>query len=357
MGEFLDNVNNGYDPTGENPPNENFGRETLQLFTVGTKKLNADGTPQTGPGGQPIPPYTEETVRELSRALTGWTYPTQPGKELRWPNRSYFVGPMVPYEEKHDPGEKILMDGFVIPAGQTAQEDFDMAINHIFRHLNVGPFICRNLIQHLVISDPSPAYVGRVAAVFNDNGQSVRGDLAAVARAILTDPDAQASTAGGGHLREPILFAVTLLRGLEANVPIENRLRDRTRAMGQDLFFPPSVFNFYSPFYRLPNTAVLAPEFQIHTSANAINRANFVNKVVRNRIGGHIEVDFSRFEALADQPEALLDEIDWTLFQGRMSEKLRQTIRDAILVTDHSETRAQNALYIAATSSEYQVQH
>ncbi len=357
MGEFLDNVNNGYDPTGENPPNENFGREVLQLFSVGRKKLNIDGTPQTGTGGEPIEPYTEETVRELSRALTGWTYPPQLDKHGGWTNSPHFDGPMVPVEEKHDPGEKILMDGFVLPAGQPAQLDMYMAIEHIFSHPNVGPFICRNLIQHLVLSDPSPAYVARVATVFNDNGQGVRGDLAAVARAILIDPEAQASTAEGGHLREPILFALTLMRNLEANVPIENRLRDRTRAMGQDLLFPPSVFNFYSPFFRIPDTGVIAPEFQLHTSSNAINRANFVYKVVRNWIGGEVAVDFSRFESLAAQPEQLLDEIDWTLFQGRMSEKLRQTIIGAILVTDNTETRVQNAIFIAATSSEYQVQH
>ena len=193
--------------------------------------------------------------------------------------------------------------------------------------------------------------------MFNDNGQGERGDLAAVARAILTDPEAQVSTAEGGHLREPILFLLTLLRNLEADVPIENRLRDRTRGMGQDVFSPPSVFNFYSPFFRIPDTGVLAPEFQIHTTSNAVNRANFVYKVIRNWIGGDVEVDYSRFVALADQPGELLDEIDWALFQGRMSEKLRQTILDAILVTDHPETRVKNAIYIAATSSEYQVQH
>ncbi|MCP5115453.1 MAG: DUF1800 domain-containing protein, partial [bacterium] len=358
MGKFLDMVNNAkVEEDGSNPPNENYGRELLQLFAVGLDKLNQDGTPMLDTSGDPIPAYTEDTVGNLTLALTGWTYPTRPGKTLRWPNREHFVGPMIPVESKHDTSEKILMDGFRIPPGQTAREDLEMAVRHVFEHPNVGPFVCKQLIQHLVTSNPSPAYVARVAAAFNDNGSGVRGDLKAVARAILLDPEAAQVLPHGGHLREPVLFTVALLRALGAQVNDENRLRYYTSAMGQNLFYPPSVFNYFSQFFRIPDVGLLGPEFQIHTAARAIDRADFVYRVARDRLNDGAVVDLSRFEAVAGNPDQLVDAIDMALFQGRISPQLRQAILKAMQATDKAETRVQNAIYIAATASEYQVQH
>ena len=161
----------------------------------------------------------------------------------------------------------------------------------------------------------------------------------------------------GGHLREPVLFATTILRNLGAAVPLDNRLRDRTGSMGQSPFFPPSVFSYFSPFYRIPGVGVLGPEFQIHTISNAVNRANFVYRVVRNSVGNGVSVDLSRFVGLVEEPNRLLDEIDSTLFQGRMPDKVRQAIRKALAVGGRAERLAQNAVYIALTSSAYQVQH
>jgi uncharacterized protein (DUF1800 family) len=357
MGKFLDMVNNAKPGEDGIPPNENYARELLQLFTLGLDLLNPDGTPQTDGSGKPIPAYTEDTVLKMALALTGWTYPTQPGRTFRWPNRAYYAGPMIAFEEEHDQTAKPLLNGFVLPAGQTAQQDLEGALRHIFEHPNVGPFVSKQLIQHLVTSNPSPGYVARVASAFNNNGRGVRGDMQAVARAILLDPEAALVTPTGGHLREPVLFALSLLRALGAEVSEENRINDETRNMGQNLFYPPSVFNYFSQFYRIPDTGLLGPEFQINTASRALDRADFVYRVVTNRVRRGVEVDLSRFEAVADDPARLVDMVDIALFQGRMSAQLRQSILQAMTATDNRLTRAQNANYIAATSSEYQVQH
>ena len=180
----------------------------------------------------------------------------------------------------------------------------------------------------------------------------------AVARAILLHPEAQLpSSAVGGHLRAPVLFATSVMRNLGASVPIDNRLRDRTTSMGQNPFFPPSVFSYFSPSYRIPGTGgVLGPEFQIHTISNALNRANFVYRVVRNRVGNGVSVDLSRFVPLVSEPERLIAEIDTTLFQGRMPAEVRTAILRQVGAGGREERVAQNALYVALTSSAYQVQ-
>ena len=358
MGDFLDNVNNSADLTGSNPPNENFARESMQLMTVGTCRLSIDGVCQRDAQGAAIPPYTEDTVLNLTRALTGWTYPTRPGRSPRWRNPSHYVGPMIPFDEYHDHGEKVLMDGYTIPAGLSAREDMERSLDHLFNHPNVGPFVAKRLIQRLVASNPSNAYVAAVAQAFNNNGRGERGDLKAVARAILLHPEAQLpSSAVGGHLRAPVLFATSVMRNLGASVPIDNRLRDRTTSMGQNPFFPPSVFSYFSPSYRIPGTGgVLGPEFQIHTISNALNRANFVYRVVRNRVGNGVSVDLSRFVPLVSEPERLIAEIDTTLFQGRMPAEVRTAILRQVGAGGREERVAQNALYVALTSSAYQVQ-
>src|SRR6266496_90755 len=176
MGNYLDMVNNDKpNPVTGTSANENYAREILQLFTIGLNQLNPDGTLQLDGAGNPIPTYDQDTITNFARVFTGWTYPPGP----QFPSPPGYSGPMVPFNSHHDTGDKTLLNGVTIPAGGTAQSDLDAALQNIFNHPNVGPFICKQLIQHLVTSNPSPAYVGRVVAVFNDNGSGVRGDLKA----------------------------------------------------------------------------------------------------------------------------------------------------------------------------------
>ncbi len=358
MGRFLDMVNNDQTEPGSGlNPNENYPRELLQLFSVGTTLLNPDGTDQTDVNGFPIPPYDQEVIVNLSRVMTGWTYPTKPGETPRWRNPSYYVGPMEPIESHHDKGEKILMNGFVISADQTAQEDLTQAIQHIFEHPNVGPFVAMRLIRHLVTSNPSPQYIARVTQVFNANANGVRGDLGAVVKAILLDPEAATLSPSGGHLREPILFEIAFLRALEATVEAENPLYSRARDMGQVLFSPPSVFNYFSPLNRLSNSSLYGPEFQIHSYSNAVARGNFVDRVVRSSLGAGATVDLSALEAIAADPNQLVETVAGLLLHEPLSDSEHQSIVTAISASSTLSTRARNAVYLVAVSSRYQVQH
>lgn len=282
MGVFLDMVNNDKaDPATGLEPNENYARELLQLFTIGTAPLGPDGTVLEGNA------YDESTVVNLSRAFTGWTYYSTRGAPARGHNSPNYGGPMLPVEANHDTGEKQIF-GKTLPAGRSASADLDAALDVVFEHPNVGPFISFRLIQHLVTSNPSPAYIKRVASVFNDNGQNQRGDLAAVIRAILKDPEARAGddvnaalNPAFGHLREPVLFLVNLLRALGATVIEQNPLESAGADMGQKLFYAPSVFNYYSPLYQVPG-GLYGPEFQLLTPATTLTRANIVYQLIVN---------------------------------------------------------------------------
>lgn len=374
MGIFLDMVNNDKpNPQKNIVPNENFGRELLQLFTIGLFELNQDGTRKLDPQGNPIPAYTETTVKQLTLALTGWTFPPQPGFASKWTNPRYFFGQMVPFDDHHDQSEKTLLNGVILPAGRTAREDLDAALANVFAHPNLGPFVSFRLIQRLVTSNPSPAYVGRVAGVFNSNGAGVRGDLKAVVRAILTDsesgnsaafgttpgtnlPPAPVLAAGQGHLREPVLYAIGMLRALNATVTEEPSLASQTQYMGQKLLFPASVFSYFSPFYRIPGTTTTAPEFQILNPTTSLGRVNFIHKLVRNGVSSTIQVNLANLENLASDPNALVQAVDTALLRGQMPAEVRASIVTALGATTDKRTRARNAVYLAATSSLYQVQ-
>jgi uncharacterized protein (DUF1800 family) len=359
MGVYLDMVNNDKTIPGSGlNPNENYPREFLQLFSVGTRLLNSDGTEQVDSSGNPIPPYDQEVILNLSRVMTGWTYPTQPGATPRWRNPSYYDGPMEAVDSHHDMGEKELMNGVILSAGQTAQQDLDQAIQHVFQHPNVGPFVATRLIRHFVTSNPSPQYVARVVQVFNSNSSGVRGDLPSVMKAILLDPEAASVNPPGGHLREPVLFEIALLRALGATVDLNNPLYTRAREMGQDLFSPPSVFNYFSPLYGIPGSALLGPEFQIHNFSSSIARANFVYRVVTGGLGTGASVDLVPFESLAANPSQLVTTIAQLLLHEPLS-PLEQTIIVSAISPAGStpSTRVRNAVYLIAASSRYQVQH
>jgi len=361
MGHYLDMVDNDK-PAGGQEANENYARELNQLFTIGTVMLNPDGTVRLNGSGQPVPTYDADVVQAFARAFTGWTYAPLPGAEPLKHNPENWNAPMVAVESNHDEGTKTLLNGQTLAANQSAQEDLHGALENIFNHPNVGPFVCQQLIQHLVTSNPSPAYVQRVAAVFDNNGSGVRGDLQAVIRAILLDSEARAGdppaapAANEGHLREPALYLTGLLRGLGATVSATNNLPQYTAAESQPLYAAPSVFNYFSPGYRIAGGSLLGPEFQIQSPSVAMLRADLANALVYNGIAG-VQFDETPFIALAANPGALLDDLSALLFHGQMPGDMNATIATAMAAAPDATSKARAALYLAASSSQFQVEH
>lgn len=290
MGIYLSMVRNEKADLLKNiRPDENYAREVMQLFTIGLYELNEGGV--AIPIGNPTPAYTQRTVEEYARVFTGWNFADSP--EWQSTNLTQYdkVTPMVPQEQFHDTGSKQLLGGVVAPAGLSARKDLELALDSLFNHPNVGPFIGKALIQRLVTSNPTEQYVARVGAVFNNNGQDVRGDLGAVIKAILLDEEARqtlvsmdSKTAQNfGKLKEPLIKATQILRALNA-VPAAGadskyHLFTKTsdgaaQIFGQAVLSSPSVFNFFSPSFRSSHTlagneqqALVAPELQILTES------------------------------------------------------------------------------------------
>ena len=297
-------------------PDENYPRELMQLFSIGLHHLNQDGTHKVDNSGVSLRTYDQGVINELSRALTGWTYG---GSQHFYytPNTGVdSINPMIPFEAEHDRGAKTLLGGRVLPAGQTAMQDLQGSLDNVFEHPNVAPFICRRLIQRLVTSNPSPAYVYRVSGAFNDNGEGVRGDLGAVVKAILLDPEAREITVhtGAGKVREPMLRLSNVLRACyqepSSNPPTLGRfvLQDQSDQYGQAPLSAPTVFNFFEPDYSLPGELVDAglysPEFQIVTELTSVDMANhmfdgiYYGFSVRSDQVQRIGIDLTRLESL-----------------------------------------------------------
>ena len=370
MGQYLDMGNNAMaDPTTGSVANENYARELMQLFTIGTAQLNPDGTVKYDSNNLPIPTYSQFTVTEFARVFTGWTYAPLPGNTPYW-GEYYNAGNMIPWPSEHDAGSKQLLNGYVAPAGLSPQADVDGALDNIFAHPNVGPFVSRLLIQHLVKSNPSPAYVGRVAAAFNNNGNGVRGDMQATVTAILMDPEARANDNGGndlptdGHLQEPGLFLAGMVRAFGGTMNSGNYYQQDMANMGQDLFASPSVFNYYSPTYVVPGTTLMGGEFQIFTPNNAIIRANEVSNLFGNwgspllSYGPGTTIDITPFVPLAANPATLVNALDLTLTHGVMPAAMKSAILAAVSAnTDGSLRQVQQACYLILTSNYYNVWH
>ncbi len=362
MGRYLDGANSektNFD--GSVVPNENYAREIMQLFTVGLVKLNRDGSPKLDAQGNTIPTYTQQTVKELSRALTGWGYPRDPARAFTWPTPVRYIGQMEPFEPVHDTGAKTLMDGFTIPAGGTVRSDLDATLNHLFAHPNLPPFIAVRMIRHFVKSNPSPAYIDRVANVFENNGRGVRGDMNYVLKAVLMDPEARntTTTATDGKLREPILHLSAMLRALQAQPPANSFDNFATeRVMGEKLLESPTVFNFFSPLHKIGTTGLYGPEFQTYTPVMAVNRANLIFRFLNGNFNDDIPLLLSPYQSLADDPTRLIDRVNNDFFRGRMSTALRNELIDSISrQTDDPKRRAMTALWLAVTSGEYAVVH
>jgi len=368
MGVYLDMVNNAKSSSADAKPNENFAREFLQLFTLGTAQLNLDGTVKTDARGEPLPTYTQEEVEAYARVFTGWTYSAWNPSTSRWVNPPKLVGAMVPIDAHHDMTEKRLLNAVTLPAGQGARADLEQALDSVFLHPNVGPFIATRLIQHLVTSNPSADYVQRVARIFADNGRGVRGDMRTVIRAILLDPEARgdAKTASSyGKLKEPALFMTGFLRALGGKSD-GVYLRAQSAVMGQDIFTAPSVFNFYSPSQRIPSGTLHGPEFGIFDGTSSLARTDFVYQLVyangaapdatvASSVGTSIALDANAAALIAGLQ---IDGADSGFVFAALTSSSRAAMNQALIALPSNDMvgRAKAAAYLLGTSAQFQIQ-
>ncbi len=374
MGDYLNMLG-----STKTNPNENYPREILQLFTVGLFMLNQDGTIQRDGNNLAIPSYTQTDVNNFTKVFTGWNLATA----FLGPNGNLVLNyrdPMVLNQANHDVTAKTLLNypGAVnptLPANQNGLIDANQALDNLFNHPNVGPFVGKHLIQALVTSDPTPAYVSRVSAAFNNNGFGVRGDMKAVIRAILTDPEARGNIKTDptyGKLREPVQLATNIMRNfnvvaIDGVSQSDGYFNAQTSALGQNQFNSPTVFNYYSPDYVVPGTSVLGPEFGIQTTGTAVSRINFINTIVYGTIGVGTntplgtKLDLTEMQNIAaadTTSNQLLDALNNRMMHGTMDAAMRSSIMTAVnaVASTSPLTRARVAIYLIATSSQYQVQ-
>ena len=374
MGAYLNMANNAVaNPGAGAVANENYAREVMQLFTIGTHQLNPDGTVQVDANGAPIPSYVQANVTELARVFTGWTYaPATAGSIPVW---GAFITasvvnpaiPMVPVASLHDFGSKNLLNGYQAPANLSPQADLQGALNNLLTHPNMAPFVSKQFIQRMVKSNPSPAYVQRVASAFGQSG----GDMKTLIAAVLLDSEARANDDGGsdqatdGHLQEPALMFPGFIRALGGQNTSSNYYGNVLATMGEDIFNAGSVFNYDSPSWVVPGTGVLlGPEFEINTPSAAILRENMVASFFDQYSNpvqsyGPTSVDLSPFLPLAANPATLVNALDLTLTHGTMPAAMKQTIVNAVTAAGSLSplNQVQTGIYLILTSSYYNVWH
>lgn len=384
MGIYLTSMRNQKE-SGTRVPDENFAREVMQLLTIGLNELNVDGSVKMI-DNHPVETYTSADISGLAKVFTGWSWAGADKGDSRFyggnadPNRDWL--PMQAYPKFHSTSEKRFL-GVTVPAGATPEASLKIALDTLFNHPNVGPFIGRQLIQRLVTSNPSPQYIGRVASAFANNGQGVRGDMKAVIRAILLDPEARSDAAladpRGGKLREPVLRLANWMRAFGAKSTsgrflMSSSLDDPLTSLGQTPMRSPSVFNFYRPGYVPPNTAIAAaglvsPEMQITGETSVVGYLNFMRDVIANGTGNTRDVkpDYGIELTLADTPDKLVDRVNLLLMANQMPAGLRGRIINAVNSVTISATNATTAatarrnrvylaVFLAMASPEYLVQ-
>jgi uncharacterized protein (DUF1800 family) len=382
MGAYLNMLRNDREDqyTGRTP-NENYAREINQLFSIGLYKLHPDGSLVIDGNGQPIPTYNQETVIGFSYVFTGWSFGGIPNSDgnfyYHYPNTdTNLIGwrvPMQSYPYHHSSLPKKLLNGVVLPAGQTPEEDLEMALDNIFNHPNVGPFICKQLIQRLVTSNPSPGYIYRVSSVFNDNGFGARGDMRAVIRAILLDDEArnplQFTQQGYGKQREPVLRFSALMRAFDAKAQSQKyriwNLESPVWSIGQNPLRAKTVFNFFEPNYvqpgRLSRAGLTSPEFQITNDTQIIGSTNQLRDIVYRGFGWNedeIKLNLTPLLTLANTPSQLVDELNLVLMSGQMPAQMKTIIVNTIsqLPANNPTERVKTAIHLVITSPQFAIQ-
>ena len=395
MGEYLD-----MRLSTRTNPNENWAREVLQLFSIGVTELNLDGSPKLDSQGVPIPAYTQTHVNEFTRLFTGWNFNPVANPPFPAAGTTNWRDPMVPRGgSNHDLGAKVLLNGVNLAACSgtsqaCAQSDLIAGLDNIFNHPNVGPFIGHQMIQHLVTSNPSRAYVERVAKVFNNDCDALypqgctgsRGNMKAVVQAVLLDPEARGDVKTDpsyGKLREPAQYIIGVLRALNVKsfdktstsdgVLGSRSTADFTGSLDQPTFQPATVFSYYQPGYEVPGIKLTGPAFGILSTATTLRRANNVSTLIYSGIASNTtptqspdrprgtSVDLANLESLAATPSAMLDQLNALMLHGTMSTQVRTSITTAINSIPTSDAnfarkRAQMAAYLVATSSQYDIQ-
>lgn len=389
MGYYLTHMNNSREFPEDNIfPDENYAREIMQLFTIGIHMLNQDGTLMLDANGNPVPTYDNDDINQMARVFTGLgpggiqegvANPTEPFFGLNF-NATSFEDPMVMYDFFHEPGEILMPDGTSIPADYGPLADIGFAHDWLFNHQNTAPFFCKRMIQRLVKSNPTPAYVERMSDVFDDNGNGVRGDIGAVVKAILLDDEARSADAQfsetAGRVKEPIERAIGAVRGLR-----KDKIFDRYWDSGNrwDLLLrnapmqAPSVFNFFLPDYTpngpISDAGLVSPELQLHYSTSSIDYANLayiwgwqrklMNSAENTYGDTNVEVDYDLLAPLAASPDLLLNYLDRVLTYGSLSDQTRGIIREAMLTFNENQLlpRARLATYLILMSPDYVVTH
>ncbi len=374
MGYYLNMLNSEKeDPATGARPNENFAREVLQLFSIGLAKLSLDGSQQLDGTGKPIPSFDESVVLGFAKAFTGWTYPNATGwDESDEEVSAAWTSAMKPFASKHSSGEKKLLDGAVIASGGSPQTDMKAALDNIFNHPNVGPFISRQLIQRLVTSNPSRAYISRIASIFNNNGSGVRGDLRAVVAAILLDAEARQATppANFGKQREPVIRFANLLRAMDAKAANGRNaihyLESADNGLGQSPLLSPSVFNFFSPNFRpagkIAQAGLVAPEFQITTETTVVGGLNFFANLFSQGGYGYdedeLKLDTAFLQSKAGDANALIAELNLLFCNGQMSTALQTRLRTMINAINANDAayRVRASLTLISLSPDFVIQ-
>ncbi|MEO5559002.1 MAG: DUF1800 family protein [Dokdonella sp.] len=401
MGHYLSMFKNQKPDAATNiRPDENYAREVMQLFSVGLVRLNADGSVQVS-GGQPVPTYDQETIRGFAHVFTGWNWANCPRTSggqwweweycpsgpVEWPNAgwnaSWFL-PMEAWESYHASTENkqllnypgVSLAGGLLPGGGTAASDLGAALDNIFHHPNVGPFIARHLIKRLVTSNPSPAYIGRVAATFANNGLGVRGDLGATVRAVLMDTEARhlpSLASNGGKLREPLLRQTHLWRAMRASSS-DSRYREWNSEiyLGQAALRSPTVFNFFLPDYSPPGElstlGLLGPEFQIVTDTSVAGVSNALgSKTFWYWLGNpwytpeDVVIDLDTELPFANDPVRMIDRYDLLFMSRTMSDAMFNTLVSYVQGMNNNgiedrRQRVQDAIWLIQTSPEYVIE-
>lgn len=373
MGEYLGMKGNRKPEPDENiQPDENYAREVLQLFSIGQVLLNNDGSPIVDDDGVPLPAYTQSTIENFARVFTGWHYAN--ADHFLWPQNDDYINAMQPWEQYHDTEAKTLLNGFEVSAGLSAYEDLSIALDNIFNHPNVGPFIAKQLIQRLVTSNPSSQYVSDVATVFNSNSQGVRGSLASTVKAILMHSEARYGHLDRpdefGKLKEPLIRLTQLWRAFAPDsIPASFDYSWAENQLEQAPLSSPTVFNFYRPDYSLPgevsNSGLVSPEFQIVDESSIIN---MTSKLLSASIYSHnyntannrtITIDIEREMQLEPDPDELIEHLDLLLLGGRMSEDLKDEIMQMMSARDYEgaeSMRVVEAIFLIISSPEAAIQ-